>query len=371
MDVLNVIDKTSERARTSLSSIIKIIIILAILNAIYFHLWHILFANTMLLILMFMPDILKKTHQIHIPKEFEFIVLIFVIATFFLGDIRGLIIQIFFGVSIGFIGFTMMLILYSNSKLKTNYALIILFAFSFSLALGGLLEMAKYYLKLSLGFELGGGEYAYTMRSLVLVALGSLSASLFGYAYMKGFRGKLLRGLVEKFKKKNPNLFITYADSPEEVLDLIKKGEAEKLEFKSTLRVNLHTNEMDKRVENAVLKTIVSFLNSEGGTLLVGVSDSGEISGIEKDKFLNNDKFNIHFANLIKEKIGKEFFPYIRSELVLINDKTILKVESSKSDKPVFLKEDKDEEFYIRLGPTSVQISGSKLWEYIKNNFKS
>ena len=64
---------------------------------------------------------------------------------------------------------------------------------------------------------------------------------------------------------------------------LIKRGENEKIEFKSTLRINLHTKEQDKKVENSVLKTIVAFLNSEGGTLLIGVSDCGEIIGIEKD----------------------------------------------------------------------------------------
>ena len=38
-------------------------------------------------------------------------------------------------------------------------------------------------------------------------------------------------------------------------------------------------------IEHAVLKTITAFLNTDGGALLVGVSDDGIISGIEKDGF--------------------------------------------------------------------------------------
>jgi predicted HTH transcriptional regulator len=33
----------------------------------------------------------------------------------------------------------------------------------------------------------------------------------------------------------------------------------------------------------AILKTIAAFMNSEGGTLIVGVDDSGNILGVEKD----------------------------------------------------------------------------------------
>ena len=42
------------------------------------------------------------------------------------------------------------------------------------------------------------------------------------------------------------------------------------MEFKTTLRINLHTDEPDKRMEMAVLKTLAGFLNTNGGTLIVG-----------------------------------------------------------------------------------------------------
>jgi len=363
------IENNSERARTSLSVIIKIIVILSVVYGIYFHLWRILFVNLLLLILTFIPLMMKKQCKVNMPKEFEILLLIFVLVSFFLGEYRGLVIQIFFGLAIGFIGFALMLIVYLNSKIKPNYFLIFLFSFSFSIALGLSLEILKFYTKIYFGEGVNVDDYMFTMMSLSLVALGGLVASASGYIYMKGHRTELMSRIVSRFKRKNPNLFIQRTDSPEEVLKMIKEGEKEKLEFKSTLRTNLFTCEFDREIERAILKTIAAFLNSEGGTLLIGVTDNREIIGIERDNFQSNDKFALHFTNLLKEKLGNQFLPYINSEFILIEGKNILKVECAKSDMPVFLKNNKIEEFYIRAGPATIQLTGSKLVDYIRNNF--
>lgn len=48
---------------------------------------------------------------------------------------------------------------------------------------------------------------------------------------------------------------------------IILNGESEALEFKSTLRTNLHTGNKDPRIELSALKTIAGFLNTNGGTI--------------------------------------------------------------------------------------------------------
>ena len=52
------------------------------------------------------------------------------------------------------------------------------------------------------------------------------------------------------------------------VAELIRQGENDRVEFKSTMRWNLKTDKADKAVEKAWLKTIVAFLNTDGGNLL-------------------------------------------------------------------------------------------------------
>ena len=81
--------------------------------------------------------------------------------------------------ALGFVGFAMMLILYSNSRMKTSYLLIMLFAISFSIALGVGVEVIKFYLKLYFGYEFTSGDYTHVMTGLTFVSAGALfSATL-------------------------------------------------------------------------------------------------------------------------------------------------------------------------------------------------
>ncbi|WP_440947927.1 AlbA family DNA-binding domain-containing protein [Methanosarcina sp. T3] len=164
---------------------------------------------------------------------------------------------------------------------------------------------------------------------------------------------------------------VKLANDSDYILELIRRGESKKLEFKSTLRMNLITGKPDWNIEHAVLKTIVAYLNTDGGVLLVGVSNSGEVLGIKNDGFPNEDKFLLHFKQLIKQHIGLNYAPMIEYALVPVNGKKILEIECIRSDEAVFLKPDKnDEEFYIRIGPSSERLTGSKLIEYVNRRYK-
>jgi len=370
MSFEELINDNVAKVQRPLSYIIKIILIISIIYATYFHLWRVLFIDILLLILVFLPSIIRR-YNIEIPREMELILLCFVILSFFLGDIRGMVIQAFFGLAIGFVVIAFLLILIRNSKIKVNPILMYIFTISFSLGIGTMSELAKFTLKTILGYEIGIADYHYAISGLTFVLLGSFISTTLALSYLSGQKIPILKHLIKRFKTKNPNLFIERIESPEEIIELIKKGENEKLEFKSTLRTNLHTGEHDRKIEHSTLKTIASLLNTEGGTLLIGVSDNGSIFGIERDHFQSNDKFNLHFTNLIKEYIGNEFLPFLHFELVLIENKNILKIDCMKSNKPVFLKFRKEEEFYIRIGAATVQIMGSKLVNYINNNFRN
>ena len=61
--------------------------------------------------------------------------------------------------------------------------------------------------------------------------------------------------------------------------ELIAGDETFEVEFKSTARWNLREERKDKRMEDAVVKTIAGFLNTDGGTLFIGVDDDASRSG--------------------------------------------------------------------------------------------
>jgi len=155
-----------------------------------------------------------------------------------------------------------------------------------------------------------------------------------------------------------------------QLLHLIKQGESDELEFKSTLRWNLKTNKPDTNIQISVLKTLVAYMNSEGGKLLIGVQDNGSILGIQVDQFSNDDKFMLHLNNMIKQHIGLEFSQWINYKIIQKNEKKVLLVECEKSREPAFLKIDDNEDFYIRIGPASRKLSTKKALHYLLNQDK-
>ena len=151
------------------------------------------------------------------------------------------------------------------------------------------------------------------------------------------------------------------------VKSLIKLGESNRVEFKSTLRWNLKTDRSEKVIDKAWLKSVAAFLNSDGGVLLVGVTDNGDIMGIETDNFDNEDKYLLHVNNRIQQHIGLEHAGFIGYQLVPVDNQKVLIVECQPSPSPVFLKISKEEEFYIRVGPGSRRLSTSEVVAYVTN----
>ena len=150
------------------------------------------------------------------------------------------------------------------------------------------------------------------------------------------------------------------------LVEYINQGEGYKVEFKSTIRTNLQTGKRGKEIEFAWLKAVAAFLNSEGGTLLLGVADSGEICGIDADEFENNDRCLLHVKNLLNQHIGAEFSGYIVTTIVDCNEEgSAVMLECRPAGAAVFLKIGKTEEFYIRSGPSSTKLSPSQTLSYM------
>ncbi|GFO97816.1 putative transcriptional regulator [groundwater metagenome] len=80
--------------------------------------------------------------------------------------------------------------------------------------------------------------------------------------------------------------------------DLLKEGESETVEFKPSL------SQMDK-----ITESISAFSNTKGGTVVIGVSDKGEVLGVDIGK-----KTIESLANLVKQNTDPMAYPSIRVE---------------------------------------------------------
>lgn len=157
--------------------------------------------------------------------------------------------------------------------------------------------------------------------------------------------------------------------------ELIGKGESHSLEFKETLRYDVRKGETSKEMEHAVLKTVTSFMNTEGGTLLIGVDDAGEVKGLESDyKALpkkNRDGFENHLSMLIKTTIGLPFAKYLSVRFEQMEGKDLCVVMVRPAHKPAYLRTaDRREEFYVRVGNSTQPFTMSEAEEYIQGRWK-
>ena len=373
--------KSRGRVRFIVLNSMRIILLVALFLGWNWQRYLILTVSLIGLLVTFLPAIFARVFKTELPASFEIITLLFVYGILYVGEVRGIyeqfwivgfLLRLLASVIFGFVGLAVAYALYKQEKVRGPPVAIAFFAFCFAVSVGALWEVFEFVLDNTLGFRLQKGGFD-IMKDLISYFVGASIVAIAGYVYLKRGRINLISALVEKVVERNaPKWGI--AAHPEQmrarIKTLINEGEAHKTEFKSTLRTNVHTGQADKIVEHAALKTMAGYLNSDGGTLLIGVDDSKQIVGIDKDNFPSHDKMGLYLTNLIKEHIGAEFLPLINFEIVEIDGKHLLKIDCGKSDKEVFFKAGKDEHFYVRNGPSTATLSGSALVDYISRRFR-
>tara|TARA_Y100000590_G_C15700839_1_gene1006712 strand:+ start:214 stop:2319 length:2106 start_codon:yes stop_codon:yes gene_type:complete len=155
------------------------------------------------------------------------------------------------------------------------------------------------------------------------------------------------------------------------VTDIIRLGEGPNVEFKSTLQWDVREEKRNIALRHEVLKTLVAFMNSDGGTLLIGVEDSGQIFGLEKDlEFTrgSEDLFLNMLSTLIIENIGVEFVNRMQARIESVSDSRICVVNVSKSLDPVFLSGPRGSEFFVRAFNTTRQLDSEQTMHYLESN---
>ncbi|RLD57731.1 MAG: hypothetical protein DRJ05_09215 [Bacteroidetes bacterium] len=150
---------------------------------------------------------------------------------------------------------------------------------------------------------------------------------------------------------------------------LVEQGENEYVEFKSTMRYNLYTKKFDKEMEHAALKTVAAFLNSAGGTLLIGVDDNKNILGLDNDNFRDDDKTMLHFTKLVEDRIGMQYAGYLSSSVEGVNGGKVFRVDIKPSKTPAYLTHGNNEILYVRSGPSSAQMKVSEIYDYVNSRF--
>ncbi len=163
------------------------------------------------------------------------------------------------------------------------------------------------------------------------------------------------------------------AETAGRVERLLGEEESSTLEFKSTVRLNVHTNNHDDAIAHAVLKTIAAFANCDGGTLLIGVSDDGGVVGVglEMPSFQKGrDSYERFIRDKMKaalsggagiDQVDISFVPFQTDEVCIVDVKA--------ASRPVWCREGDDEVLYVREGNRTLKVTGQTMMSFITRRF--
>ena len=133
----------------------------------------------------------------------------------------------------------------------------------------------------------------------------------------------------------------------EQLKELIRGGESAKVEFKGSLNLS-----------EPIGKTISGLSNASGGTLIIGITDSGEIKGVE----LGENTLE-QLANRIKQHTDPKIYPAISTKNIDGKYLVIIEVNESQ-EKPVFYRN----RAYKRVGKSTHKLNSSEIRNLAKNS---
>lgn len=155
--------------------------------------------------------------------------------------------------------------------------------------------------------------------------------------------------------------------------DLLQKEEGGELEFKSSLRFDYKLGNVNRELEKAVMKTIAAFLNSNGGHLVLGVSDKRALLGLENDyrglQRKDRDGFENHFTQTFNASIGPEFRNLVKLWFHPAGEHEICVIQTLPSPRPVYFKADGNEYFFMRTGNITSALKLSEIESYLRSRW--
>ena len=166
----------------------------------------------------------------------------------------------------------------------------------------------------------------------------------------------------------------TEATETAPVEDLLHAGESKFLEFKASARWNIHAERVDKEIEHAVLKSVAGFMNARGGTLLVGVDDTGHPVGLDRDLATAHrkdlDGFEAWLTTLMESALGGAATSNAHIDFPAVNGTIICRIRVRPSGSPAYVSVKSDDWFYVRLGNSTRRLSTREALEYIKQRWE-
>lgn len=157
---------------------------------------------------------------------------------------------------------------------------------------------------------------------------------------------------------------------------LIAKGENATVEFKQTMRWDIEAAKTSAEVLKMAVKAVCSFLNAEGGILLIGVSDTGDLTGLDDDIAAltkrSLDGFELAFRQGLANGLDPDAGHLVTLSFPTARGVQICRVEVKPAPMPVFLVgKGMPPELRVRKGNASPALDVKDAYEYIREHWAS
>lgn len=185
-----------DKIQLGISYFLQATLIIALFLATYEKQWENLFAISGILLLTLLPSILRRSYRVRLPVEMDFIIIIFIYAALFLGEIHTFFTKLWWwdlllhsssGVLMGLTGFLLVYVLNSEEKVHLNLKpfFVAVFSFAFAIAIGVVWEIFEFTMDSSFGLNMQKSGLTDTMGDLIVNFMGALLISLLGFFYLK------------------------------------------------------------------------------------------------------------------------------------------------------------------------------------------
>jgi predicted HTH transcriptional regulator len=133
--------------------------------------------------------------------------------------------------------------------------------------------------------------------------------------------------------------------------------------------------------EAIIVRTVAAFLNTRGGTLLIGVGDDTNVVGLERDyqslarererrPEKDRDRFLLHLQELLSERIGRDTTNlHIQAAVVDRGGNHVCVVHTTRADSPVYLSEGASKALYVRIGSSTKPLDVEEAIEYAQRRW--
>jgi len=157
-------------------------------------------------------------------------------------------------------------------------------------------------------------------------------------------------------------------------VDLTAGAETRTVEFKESARWDTRRDTRDAKIEHEVVKTVAGFFNSAGGTLLIGVTDTGQVVGLGPDfgifgkKRDPADAFTNWLTTLLAQSVGAADSALARIRLEEADGLQVCRVDVPTSAHPVFVATD-DDAFFVLYDNSTRALNPRQTTDYVRQRW--